>query len=198
MRYFIGFLVTIGLIIILIVLLLSGHGGNKAKAPQLQPSEKPKTVSQLAGYADTDVVARLIIDGQINADQTHAALRITVGQNDVTYEQIQSYQGTVVNKQVYASNQSAYNNFLYAIGHAGFLLGDNNPKLANEKGYCSLGQRYVFELMENGRDIQRYWSTSCGTAVPRTYKGNLNVTLQLFQLQVPDYQTLTQNVRLSQ
>lgn len=198
MRYFIGFLVTIGLIIILIVLLLSGHGGHKAKAPQLQPSEKPKTVNQLAGYADTDVVSRLIIDGQINAEQTHAALRITVGQNDVTYEQIQGYQGTVVNKQVYASNQSAYSNFLYAIGRAGFLLGDNNPQLANEKGRCSLGQRYVFELMENGRDIQRYWGTSCGSSVPKTYKGSLSVTLQLFQLQVPDYQTLTQSVQLQQ
>lgn len=193
MRYFIGFLVTIGLLIILIVLLLTGgHGGNN---PSPVP-QKPVTTSQLAAYANTATVARLVIDGQINANQTHTALRITVGENDVTYEQIQGYQGTVVNKQVYANNQSAYSNFLYAIGRAGFTRGDNDPKLANEKGFCPLGQRYTFELMDGDRDIQRYWGTSCGGSAPKTYKGNLDLSITLFQLQVADYQTLTQNVQL--
>lgn len=192
MRYFVGFLITVGLIIVLIVLLLTGgHGGNK----QIQTTgEKPQTVSQLAAYADTDVVTRLIIDGPINANQNHTAVRITVGREDVTYEQIQGYEGTVVNKQVFANNQSAYSNFLYAIGRAGFNLGDPSPKLANEKGYCSPGQRYVFELADGNHDIQRYWQTNCGSGMPKTYKGNLTLTLGLFQAQVPGYNSLTQDL----
>ncbi len=192
MRYFVGFLVTIGLIIVLIVLLLTGgNGGNK----QIQTTgEKPRTVSQLAAYADTSAVVRITDDGEINGDQTHTSLRITVGQDDVTYEQIQGYQGTVVNSQAYKNNQNAYSNFLYALGHAGYTLGDDNSKFGSEKGLCPLGHRYIFELMDGDHDIQRYWATSCGSGAPKTYKGNLNLTIQLFQLQVPAYQDLTQDL----
>lgn len=190
MRYVVGFLVTLGLIIVLVILLLTGGGGKKA--PQIT---KPHNTSELAAYADTGVTARLIVDGEINADQTHKALRITVGGNDVTFEQIQGYQGTVVNRQSYANNPSAYSNFLYALGRAGFLRGNEDPRLANEKGFCPLGHRYVLELMDGSRDIQRYWATSCGSGAPKTYNGNLNLTINLFQLQVPNYSDLTSNLQ---
>lgn len=190
MRYVVGFLVTLGLIIVLIVLLLTG-GGSK-KTPQIA---KPQNTSELAAYADTAVTARVTIDGQINADQNHTALRITVNRDDVTYEQIQGYQGTVINRQSFANNQSAYNNFLYAIGHAGFLLGSNDSRLANEKGYCPLGHRYIIELMDGSRDIERYWATNCGGSAPKTYKGNLGLTLNLFELQVPNFDSLSQNLQ---
>jgi hypothetical protein len=183
MRYFIGFLITIGLIIILILLLF---GGGSPK--------KPTTPKSLASYASTEAEVRLTIDGQINADQDHEQVRITVNKNDTTFEEIQGYQDTVVNSQSYANNEDAYSNFLYALGHAGFTRGDNSKALANEKGYCPLGERYIFELVDNGKDIQRYWGTSCGK--PRTYLGSLNLTLTLFQLQIPDYQTLTENLSL--
>lgn len=194
MRYFIGFLITIGLLILLVVLLLTGgHGGNDNK--QIQTTgEKPRTVSQLAAYADTDVVAQLIVDGEINSDQQHTALRVTVGREQVTYEQIQGYQGTVVNEQTFANNQSAYSNFLYAIGRAGFTLGDSNPRLANEKGYCPLGHRYTLQLLDGNHQIQRYWATNCGNSIPSTFKGNLNLTLNLFELQVPNYNDLISNI----
>lgn len=184
MRYFIGFLVTIGLLIVLIVLLLSGSG-HKTKPPT------PKT---LPDYATTDASVRLTIDGQINADQTHRQIRITVNRDDATFDLIQGYQGTVISTQSYANNESAYSNFLYALSHVGFTLGDNSKLLANEKGYCPLGNRYIFELINNGQDVQRYWATTCGK--PRTYGGNVSATLNLFKLQIPDYSTLTQNVSL--
>lgn len=194
MRYFIGFLITVGLIIILIVLLLTGGGGKKQSPNQSQEVQKPKTVQQLADFASTGAVVRLSIDGPINADQNHQAVRITVGQDDTTYQQIQGYEGTVVNQQSFANNQSAFSNFLYAIGHAGFLRGDDSKALANEKGFCPLGQRYVFELINGGDTLQRYWGTSCGSNAPKTYRGNQNLTITLFQNQVPGYQDLTQDL----
>ena len=186
MRYFIGFLITIGLIILLIVLLFTGGGGDNAK--------KPKNTMALSDYASTDAVARLTIDGPIVADQNHQAIRITVGQDDTTYEQIQGYQGTVVKQQSFVNNQEAYSNFLYALGHAGFTKGDNNKDLANEKGYCPTGNRYIFELIDGGNDVERYWATSCSK--PKTYKGNLSLTLTLFRAQVPNYNDLTQKLNL--
>jgi hypothetical protein len=192
MRYFIGFLITIGLIILLIVLLFTGGGGKKNN--QTSSVQQPRTVQQLANFASTNAVVRLTIDGPIVADQNHQSIQITVGNDDTTYQQFQGYQGTVVNQQNIVNNQASYSNFLYAIGRAGFLLGDNSKALANEKGYCSLGNRYIFEMIEGGNTIQRYWATSCGN--PRTYKGNLGLTLTLFQRQVPNYTTLTSSLNL--
>lgn len=187
MRYFIGFLVTIGLLIILVVLLFSGGGNHN--------HQKPKTVKALSDYASSNAVVRMIIDGPINSNQNHTAVRITVGKSDVTYQQIQGYQGTVVNTQNFANNENAYSNLLYALGHAGFTKGDNSKLLANEKGYCPLGKRYIFELLDGNNTIQRYWTTSCGTSQPRTYNGNAGLTISLFQYQIPNYFTLTQNLQ---
>ena len=191
MRYFVGFLVTIGLLILLIVLLVTGGGGGNKQSPQ--PGNRPRSISQLASYADTDASAQMVIDGKINADQNHTAIRITVNNNDVTYEQIQGYQGTVVNRQVFKNNTNAFNNFLYALGHAGFLRGDSNPKSSNEKGVCPLGHRFIFTLTEGGQNLLRYWSTNC-KGLTGTYKGSLNLTQQLFQLQVPQYSELTSTI----
>jgi hypothetical protein len=187
MRYFIGFLVTIGLIIVLIILLFTGGGGSGPK--------KPKTTMSLADYASTGAVVRLTIDGPIVADQNHQAVQITVGQDDTTYEQIQGYQGTVVNQQSFVNNQNSYSNFLYALGRAGFTQGDSSKALANEKGYCPTGNRYIFELINNGTTVQRYWSTSCSG--PKTYKGSRSLTLTLFEAQVPNYNNLTQDLNIN-
>lgn len=187
MRYFVGFLITVGLLILVVVLLLTG-GGEKATPTT---GQKPKTTKELAAYADTGAVARLTDSGEINAASQHTTVRITIGREDVTYEQIRGYEGSVVNQRTYVNNQNAYSNFLYAVGRAGFTLGDSDPKLANEKGFCPLGHRFVFELVDGAHEIQRYWATNCGNGAPKTYKGNLGLTLTLFQLQVPDYSDLT-------
>jgi hypothetical protein len=104
MRYFIGFLVTIGLIILLIVILL--QGGSKSKVPS--------TSKTLESYSTTAATVRLTIDGPVNADQSHEALRITVGQDQTTFDQLQGYQGNVVKSQSYANNETSYNVFLHA------------------------------------------------------------------------------------
>jgi hypothetical protein len=184
MRYFLAFLVTLGLILSLFFLLF--HGGSKPKVPL--------TTRTLGSYASTDAEAVLTIDGPVNANQDHQAVRITVGHDDVTFEQIQGYQNTVVNSQNYANNQDAYVNFLLALAHAGFTRGDANPNHGDERGYCALGDRYIFELKQDNKDIERYWATSCGS--PKTYNGSVNLTLALFQAQVPKYSDLTQNIRL--
>jgi hypothetical protein len=186
MRYFIGFLITIGLIILLIVLLFTG--GGKKNNP-INGSQQPQTVQQLANFASTNAVVRLTIEGPIVADQNYQSVQITVGNDNTSYQQFQGYQGTVASQQNIVNNQASYSNFLYAIGRAGFLLGDNSKALANDKGYCSTGNRYIFELIEGGTTIQRYWATSC-SGTPKTYKGDLSLTLTLFQAQVPNYNTL--------
>ena len=180
-RYFLAFLATFGLILLLLVLLF--HGGSKPKTP---------TGRTLSSYASTDAVVRMTIDGPINADQNHQAVRVTVGRDDVTFEQIQGYQGNVVNEQTFSNNEPAYENFLLALAHAGYTQGNKSSALKDERGYCPLGDRYVFELTQEDQEIERYWATGCGS--PKTYLGVLSLTIQLFENQVPGYTDLTQHV----
>lgn len=178
-RYFIGLFIALGLIILLIILLLSG--GKKSNAP----------TKKLYDYASTDAQVSVTIDGPINAASLHQQIRIIVDNTNVTYEQIQGYDGNVVDTHLYANTENSYNAFLHALRHAGFSAGDNNPALSKDGlGYCPTGQRYIFELTQDDNNLQKYWNTSCGGG-PKTYLGNTPLTLTLFRAQVPDYNQLT-------
>lgn len=183
MRYIIGFFITIGLIILLIALLVGG-GGNKSKVP--------KTSKPLPSYATTDASVRMTIDGPVNAQQIHQQIRITVNKDEAIYEQIQGYDNHVVNTQSYANTETAYDNFLEALSKAGFTQGSNAKALQSEQGYCPLGNRFIFELIQNNQDIERYWTSSCGK--PKSYLGNQNLTISLFKAQIPDYSKLTSSI----
>ncbi len=184
MRYFIGFLVTVGLVIILIILLFSGGGKSKV----------PNTTKTLTDYATSDAEVSMTIAGPINAVSEHQELRVIVDRNNVTYQQMTGYDGEVVSTQVFANTESAYDAFLHALQHAGFTRGNNAKALQDDVGFCSTGQRYIFELTQNGDNLQRYWATNCGGT--KTYLGSLNLTLTLFQAQVPGYSNLTANTQL--
>jgi hypothetical protein len=185
MRYYIGFLVTFGLLILLVFLLF--HGGNKANVPT--------TSAPLYSYASTGSQVRLTIDGPINANQDHVQVQITANQNIVTYDQIQGYDGNVINQQQFNNSENAYSAFLHALEVAGFTEGNTSRALSDEQGQCSLGDRFIFELIQNGNDIERFWVTSCPKSL-RSYEGDAPLTITLFEAQVPEYGTLTKNLAL--
>lgn len=185
MRYFIGFVATVGLIILLIILIFHG-GGSKPKVPVTQKT--------LASYATTDASAVMIADGPIGADQNHEQVQIIVSNSDATFEHIKGYQGNVVKTQNYANNTAAFTNFLFALDRAGFTNGSNASALKDERGFCPLGDRYIFSLRQGGQTLERYWATTCGGT--RTYLGSFDLTRELFQNQIPNYSTLIQDVTL--
>lgn len=181
MRYYIGFLITAGLLVTLIFLLF--HSGNQVKVPT--------TAQPLISYANTDAEVSLTIDGVINASQAHQQVQIIVNQNNVTFDQIQGYDGNIVNQKQFANSKNSYEVFLHALALAGFTEGDTSPALSDERGYCPLGDRYIFKLSEGGNNLERFWATNCGGL--KTYEGDLNLTLDLFENQVPNYDSLAQN-----
>lgn len=184
-KYFIGFLITIGLIVLVIILLFSGGGSNTP----------PKANHTLVSYANTDATATFTLVGPITSQQNHNAIRIIVGRDDVTYQQIQGYDGNVVNSQTFANTENAYNNFLYSLSRAGFTQGDTSSSLSNQLGYCPSGQQFIFDFNQDGRQLQHFWATSCGGT--KTFKGNLNLNIALFEAQVPKFSNLTDNVDLN-
>lgn len=183
MRYFIGFLVTIGLIVLLIVLLF--HGGNSGKVPQ--------TKVPLVSYATTDTVVRATIDETINAPEIHRTIQITVGRDNTTLNVIKGYDGDSQKNLSYPMTESAYGVFLKALQHAGYTTGNDDSSLKDERGYCPTGSRYIFEVVQGGDSIERYWSTSCGGNAPSTFKGKTSLVLDLFRSQVPDYDKQVNN-----
>jgi hypothetical protein len=179
-RYLVAMIVSLGLIILLIVLLVGGG----SKKSTLFPTKL------LPAYANSNAVVRLTIDGPIVANQNHNYLQVTVGQNAVTYNLFQGYNNNVIVSKIYNNNLNSYRAFLYALYYAGFSEGNNNPKLSNSTGYCSIGDVFTFELIQNNHDIQKYWATNC-SSTPKTFNGQLSSVVDLFKAQVPNYYQLT-------
>lgn len=183
MRYFFGFLVAIGLIVLVFILILQGFGGDK------KPKEKQIS---LTDYAGTTTQMRYTLDGPVTADELHQGLRITVGQDESRMDIYQGYQNNIISSKTYPNNQSSYAEFLRALELLGYNKGDKDPNKTDERGVCPDGERFIFEIMNDTSSTQRYWSTSCGGG---NYKGNVPKVRALFRQQIPDYDDLTADLR---
>ncbi len=183
----VGVLAILGLFIIGILLITSGGG----KTPK--PGEKaPKP---LPDYSSTNATVGLTIKGAVNARELHREIRVTVGRNSRSLEVIRGYQNEIIKDKTYSNDQSAYSEFLHAINYANFTR-ERGTDLKSESGVCPLGNRYVFELEQNGKDITRLWTSTCSGASRGSFGGQTTLLLSLFQRQIPDYSVLTQRIRL--
>jgi hypothetical protein len=186
MRYIIGLLLGIGLIVLTFILIIkafTGHGST------------PNQRIDLNDYATSSAVMRYTVDGPINSDQQHSRVRITVSKDQVVYEQIQGYEGKLVQTKTYPTNVQSYSTFLRALKIAGYTNGDPK-KDDDERGYCPQGRRYVYEALDGGDTILRWWSSTCGGAAAGNFGGEPSTVRTLFERQVPDYNKLTQGVRI--
>jgi len=188
MKYFLGFLVCIALVVGVFILVLKGFSGTSA----------PKNQNPLSNYADTNTTVQLTVDGPIVADSQHQAYRISVGRDQTTLQVLQGYDYAVSQAKVYPNNQAGYDNFLRALDIAGFAKGDTKSENKNERGVCADGDRFIFEIVSgtSGSDIQRYWSTSCSGK--GNFKGDTAAVKQLFGKQIPrtDFKSLINGLNL--
>ncbi|MEO6760949.1 MAG: hypothetical protein ABI220_01055 [Candidatus Saccharimonadales bacterium] len=175
MRYILGILIGLGLLILVIVLLVKSLSGGSVENV-IKPIDLPS-------YAATDSTAQLYIDGPTNGDTEHRAVRISVSNQDIKVDVIQGYQRNVIDNKSYVNNQAAYAVFLHALQNYDFGKGNTSKDLADERGFCALGNRYIYELKSGDSDVMRFWSTSCGGQ--GTFKGDGPTIRQLFINQVP-------------
>jgi hypothetical protein len=181
-RYIVGFLLAVGLIIVLIVLIIKGLASS------------PQKVFNLDDYANTNTTVQLTIDSPVTAASNHHDIIINVGNIQASLTITQGYDQQIINTQAYPMNTAAYAVFLRSLMINGFTEGNNSPSLADEQGHCALGDRYIYEVINGqGSDLEHYWYTTCGTG---TFEGNISVIHQLFAAQIPDYATLTANIAL--
>jgi hypothetical protein len=186
MKYFFGFLVSVGLIILVFIMIMRGlSGGAEEKAPD-----------PLSNYANTSSVVRLTVSGPIVGDQQFQSYQITVGRDQTTIETRQGYEDNVLDSRTYSNNEEGYTNFLRALDFAGFARGDKESPNKDERGTCAEGQRYIMQIKNGESDVQRYWATNCGN--DGNFKGDTEEVRQLFIAQIPrtDFSKLTNKLNL--
>jgi hypothetical protein len=75
---------------------------------------------------------------------------------------------------------------------AGFNLGEDKDATRDERGYCAMGNRYSYDIVDAGNNrIQHLWSTSCKE---KTFSGEAGVVQQMFEAQVPGFSDLTTGI----
>lgn len=186
MRYILGILIGLGLIVLVFLLILRGFSGG---------STAPKSKVNLLSYVDTNAVSQLVIDAPIISDSQHRTIKISISATQNELDVIQGYQGTVIQSQVFPNNPSAYAVFLHALDKLNFTKGNSDPALSDERGYCPQGDRYIYSLVNNATTVMRYWSTSCGSSQGTFGGATLNIRA-LFENQIPDtsFNTLTSGI----
>lgn len=186
MKYFLGFLVSIGLVVLVFILIFRGMTGN--------PEEKKQ--APLSDYASTATVVRFTVGGPIVSEQQYQSYQITVGRDQTRIETRQGYQGNIIEAKTYDNNQQSYTNFLRAIDFAGFAKGDKKSPNKDERGTCADGNRYIIETLNGTSEIQRFWSTTCRGQ--GNFKGNSETIRKLFAVQIPtsDFNRMTGKLNL--
>jgi uncharacterized iron-regulated membrane protein len=185
------FLAVIGFLclIFLVIILFAGGGGKKPI--------HTNPIEPLPSYASTDAQVIMTIDGAINGDDTHRAIRVTVDQNSRELDVIQGYSDTVIQNNPNYNTKNAYSAFLSALDVAGFTVQRKGPAAnISEAGQCPLGQRINFELQQDGNVLLNSWTTSC-SAKNGNLGGNSQLLQQLFENQITNYETLTDSVNLN-
>ncbi|QQS20289.1 hypothetical protein IPL85_02475 [Candidatus Saccharibacteria bacterium] len=172
-RIVVFLLVIIGLIWLIVFLFSKVLSGGNQTAPV--------TTTQLSSYARSGTSVELMTDGPIVVNQEHRSIRITVEAAQSKIELISGYEGQVIRQEVFPNTQEGYLSFLKGLDTLGYTKG-NKTALKDERGQCPLQSRYVYSLKDNGSDVVRYWSTSCGTG---NFGGNRISVRTLFQRQIP-------------
>jgi hypothetical protein len=175
MRFIIGFLIAIGILVLILILIFSG--GSKPTPQQLF----------LPNYTYGDSFAEMTESGPITAPQNHYELSVTVSSTNSTLNVYNGYEGVVANTYNFAMDPIAYADFLYALQREGFTDGNNAANLKEDRGYCPAGRLYTFSFNNGNSEVEHYWANSCGNG---NFEGNSLGIRSLFEVQIPGYDNL--------
>lgn len=178
----IGLMVIIGIIIFIIFRLIFGGGSDETTR------EKPT----LKSYATTSTSVRYSADNPVQSSQGKQELVITVSRDSAILTVYGGYDRNVLVSDSFPMNEAAYTEFLMALDRTGgFTLGNDDEAARDERGFCALGYRYSYDIVDaNGNSLQHYWSTSCKQ---RTFRGEADSVRNLFRAQIPNYRELVRD-----
>lgn len=130
---------------------------------------------------------RMTVYGPVVANEDRQSYEITVSTTNRRIALYKGYNQSQIDTKSYDNTYEGYQQFAYALARAGFdKARDLSEPESDDRGACSTGKRYVYELFENGDVIKRVWTTTCGNT-KGTFAGTNNLTRDLFNKQIPDY-----------
>lgn len=186
MKYLVGAAIFFVVIILAIVLLVT-------RSPrQERQAEQPRT-TQATDYANTNSKMVYTLQGPVVGNDARRSVRITVTSTNRTIEQINGYQGQVVNSKTYTNNMEGYQYFLASLNNAGYTK-ERRTRTPDSQGACAIGQTYIFEIIDGTDIAMNRWSSSCGGQ--GTYGGNTANTRILFENQITDYSQFISDIDL--
>ncbi|MFA5196937.1 MAG: hypothetical protein WC437_00690 [Patescibacteria group bacterium] len=152
---------------------------------------KPTVIND---YANSSATVSYMAEGEVNADELHRSIKITVSKDSRTIEILAGFQYIAINSKSYRNTVEAYEPFLASLQVAGFAKEKSNPKISNPEGRCPLGNKYFFTSTSIPNIPNNLWTANCSGM--GTFGGNLSTIQQLFQKQIPDYSKITSGVTL--
>ncbi|MDQ5886230.1 MAG: hypothetical protein QG628_627 [Patescibacteria group bacterium] len=182
---------TIAVGLVLLLVLIFGIGGDSSQKKTDKPAANTPAV--LTDYISPNSKMVLTTGGKVNGDDIYREIRITVDSNTRELQVIQGYQNTVIQTNTFANNLNAYDTFVHALQRTGYGKVRKTSD-TDERGVCATGQRYTFEVFNDGKNVSRTWA---GTCTKGTSQARAAEVLQLFRAQITGYGKLTNNVDLS-
>lgn len=189
MKYLLGIVSAVVVLIVAFVLILNRGGDDAPKPPE------PGIISETPEYSDGDATFVFITQGELKAQEDYREIRISVSQSIRKLEVIEGYNNKTIESKSYSNTKAAFDAFVNALGPAGFRVEESNAIQDTEAGMCPLGKRYIYEIRVSGEQKQRLWSSSC-RKINGTASANRRLVEELFQNQIPDYRDLTRGTRL--
>ena len=185
LRFMLGLGLATALLITLLVILFN-QGTSSVKTPTPKP---------MAAYANNPTASvTMLIDGPVNASSLHNQVQISVSNSNTVLKIYTGYNSKVTASYAYPMSEAAFHVFLRSLEFAGYNYGSPRTDLSQASGFCPTGDRYIFSFNADNKQLQRFWTTSCNGA--HTYNGNLDLTVQLFEAQVPNYIDLTSDLNI--
>ncbi|HUD11771.1 MAG TPA: hypothetical protein VMS08_05140 [Candidatus Saccharimonadia bacterium] len=139
----------------------------------------------------TGSVLQITIQGPVVANELYNSATITVSAGTRVATVYQTYTSQVVFQQTFANNDQALAQFRSALQTAGFTSKARSSRQATVGSTCPTGLRYTYTIMNAGQIVFTSWATSCGT-LSQSSTGNIGLINQLFFLQIPNLNQITQ------
>lgn len=192
MKYFVSLFILIATLATLVIVLM------KNQSRTTQTTTRPNEPIVLSDYFDSDVKVRVTMDGDVRAKENQRSVRITVGRGIRQVEVFKGFERDLERSKTYDNTQADFEVFAKSIQGLGFTFPSKDKnQLEDETGICPFGVRYIYEVIEDDRQVMRLWSNTCAPEIG-TFKGAGTPIRQLFRQQIPDYAAQTQGVLLVQ
>lgn len=189
MRYGLGVLLVIFLVIVGAVVLFDGDNSSSSK--QLRNT-------QIVDYENKDRASvSWTQQGVLVGEDQRRSIRVIVTRNNRMVEVLDGYEQRVEKSQQYTNTPAAFSAFVRALDDASFGL-ERDVSEPDERGMCPTGNIFIYRLTDVGTEIMRTWSGNCSRAGGSFGGSTKNASLiaRLFKAQITGYSDFVSGVKL--